>query len=236
VIPLAMLFAFSMMNLFGVSGNLMSLGAIDFGLIVDGAVIIVESIIHSITGNEKYLGGMTQNQMDEEVHLSARQMMTSASFGQIIIFIVYLPILVLVGIEGKMFRPMAQTVSFAILGAFILSLTYIPMMSALALSKKTDHKKNIAVLLDFVFNHTAENIDGRDYVFNFKAFDAQYYYRTDGNLKLVAIADAFEDQARSSRERLKKQYGDRVDVPDERLFVGFDAYQQAIGSDVDMVA
>lgn len=147
VIPLSMLFAVGLMNLFGVSGNLMSLGAIDFGLIVDGAVIIVESIIHSITGNEKYLGGMTQNQMDDEVHLSARQMMTSASFGQIIIFIVYLPILALVGIEGKMFRPMAQTVSFAILGAFILSLTYIPMMSALALSKKTDHKKNIA---DFI--------------------------------------------------------------------------------------
>lgn len=144
VIPLSMLFAVGLMNLFGVSGNLMSLGAIDFGLIVDGAVIIVESIIHSITGNEKYLGGMTQNQMDEEVHLSARQMMTSASFGQIIIFIVYLPILALVGIEGKMFRPMAQTVSFAILGAFILSLTYIPMMSALALSKKTEHKRNIA--------------------------------------------------------------------------------------------
>lgn len=144
VIPLAMLFALGMMNLFGVSGNLMSLGAIDFGLIVDGAVIIVESIIHNITGNERYLGGMTQKQMDEEVNLSAKRMMTPASFGQIIIFIVYLPILALVGIEGKMFRPMAQTVSFAILGAFILSLTYVPMISALTLAKKAEHKPNLS--------------------------------------------------------------------------------------------
>ncbi len=129
VIPLAMLFAVAMMNLFGVSGNLMSLGAIDFGLIVDGAVIIVEATMHQL-GISK-LKKLNQQQMDEQVYTSSRKMMNAAAFGQIIILIVYLPLLSLVGIEGKMFRPMAQTVSFAILGALLLSVTYVPMMSAL---------------------------------------------------------------------------------------------------------
>lgn len=143
VIPLAMLFAISLMNVFGVSGNLMSLGAIDFGLIIDGAVIIVEATMHHLarrTLNKK----LSQDEMDEEVYQSASKIRTSAAFGEIIILIVYLPILTLVGIEGKMFTPMAQTVSFAIIGAFILSLTYVPMMSALFLSKKTQHKKTIS--------------------------------------------------------------------------------------------
>lgn len=147
VIPLSMLFAISMMNLFGVSGNLMSLGAIDFGLIVDGAVIIVESVLHGIVSSKLIKGGikkLDQQQMNSQVEKSASRMMNSASFGQIIIFIVYLPILALVGIEGKMFGPMAQTVMFAILGAFLLSLTYVPMMSALVLSKKTTHKRNFS--------------------------------------------------------------------------------------------
>lgn len=143
VIPLAMLFAFAMMRLFGVSGNLMSLGAIDFGLIVDGAVIIVESVVHHIT-QKKDVEKLTTAQMDVEVRDSASKLMKSAAFGQIIILIVYLPLLSLVGIEGKMFRPMAETVAFAILGAFILSLTYVPMASALFLSKKTVHKRNIS--------------------------------------------------------------------------------------------
>ncbi|MBE9463263.1 CusA/CzcA family heavy metal efflux RND transporter [Dyadobacter subterraneus] len=138
VIPLAMLFAVIMMNTFGVSGNLMSLGALDFGLIVDGAVIIVEAVMHHITHNKKFAGlvSISQTQMDEEVNESAERMMNSAVFGQVIILIVYLPIFTLQGIEGKMFKPMAQTVAFALLGAFILSLTYIPMMSAVFLSKK----------------------------------------------------------------------------------------------------
>lgn len=147
VIPLAMLFAFSMMRLFGVSGNLMSLGAIDFGLIVDGAVIIVESVVHHITTGKYQKQGipkLTSEQMDMEVRDSASKLMKSAAFGQIIILIVYLPLLSLVGIEGKMFRPMAETVAFAILGAFILSLTYVPMASALFLSKKTSHTRNIS--------------------------------------------------------------------------------------------
>ncbi|MBL7917213.1 MAG: efflux RND transporter permease subunit, partial [Bacteroidia bacterium] len=148
VIPLAMLFAISLMNLFGVSGNLMSLGAIDFGLIVDGAVIIVEATLHHMTGKSMFLkfGGkkLTQNEMNQEVYESASKIRSSAAFGEIIILIVYLPILALVGVEGKMFKPMAQTVSFAILGAFILSLTYVPMISSLFLSKKTVHKRNIS--------------------------------------------------------------------------------------------
>lgn len=168
VIPLAMLFAISMMNLFGVSGNLMSLGALDFGLIVDGAVIIVESVMHSLTvgngqleiGNKQLINSkgqlpiskiiksvfssLSQSQMDSKVNQSASKMMNSAVFGQIIILIVYLPIFTLQGIEGKMFKPMAQTVAFALLGAFILSLTYIPMMSAVFLSKNLGHKKNLS--------------------------------------------------------------------------------------------
>uniref|UniRef100_UPI004048E6DE CusA/CzcA family heavy metal efflux RND transporter n=1 Tax=Roseivirga sp. TaxID=1964215 RepID=UPI004048E6DE len=143
VIPLALIFAFGMMNLFGVSGNLMSLGAIDFGLIVDGAVIIVEATLHHL-GLLKLGRKLTQQEMDQEVYQSASKIRNSAAFGEIIILIVYLPILALVGIEGKMFGPMAQTVSFAILGAFILSLTYVPMMSALVLSKKTEYKPNIS--------------------------------------------------------------------------------------------
>lgn len=143
VIPLALLFAFSMMHLFGVSANLMSLGAIDFGLIVDGAVIIVEATLFHL-GALKLKTKLTQGEMDREVFKSASKIRNSAAFGEIIILIVYLPILALVGTEGKMFGPMAQTVSFAILGAFILSLTYIPMISALVLSKKPGHKKNVS--------------------------------------------------------------------------------------------
>ncbi|MCW4467672.1 CusA/CzcA family heavy metal efflux RND transporter [Flavobacterium sp. MFBS3-15] len=140
VIPLALLFAITMMKLFGVSGNLMSLGAIDFGIIVDGAVIIVEAIIHRLEVRKKEK--LSAAQMNEEVYTAASKIRSSAAFGEIIILIVYLPILALVGVEGKMFGPMAQTVSFAILGAFILSLTYVPMMSALVLKKQTGHTPN----------------------------------------------------------------------------------------------
>jgi cobalt-zinc-cadmium resistance protein CzcA len=141
VIPLSMLFAVSMMNLFGVSGNLMSLGAIDFGLIVDGAVIIVESVVHRISVAGRSAGGMklSKEQMDENVLESSRRMMNSATFGQIIILIVYIPVMALIGIEGKMFRPMAQVVTFALIGAAILSLTYVPVASALFLNSKKHH-------------------------------------------------------------------------------------------------
>lgn len=142
-IPLAMLFALGLMHTFGVSANLMSLGAIDFGLIVDGAVIIVEATLHHLALRQNR-ERLTQAQMDEEVFASASKIRSSAAFGEIIILIVYIPILSLIGIEGKMFRPMAQTVSFAIFGALILSLTYIPMMSALLLPKTSTHKPNFS--------------------------------------------------------------------------------------------
>lgn len=163
VIPLSMLFAFGMMKTFGIDGNLMSLGAIDFGMIVDSAIIIVEAVVtHINTGHfsqpevrAAYLaqcqnGGaatpfaLTQKQMDEEVHFSASRIRQSAAFGEIIIMIVYIPLMTLVGIEGKMFRPMALTVFFAILGAFILSLTYVPMASSLMLSRKVYTRKTFS--------------------------------------------------------------------------------------------
>ena len=156
VIPLSMLLAFALMKAFGVDGNLMSLGAIDFGMIVDSAVIIVEAVVTHINRGDfsqpgvraAYIarhtagGGfaLTQAEMDAEVHYSASRIRQSAAFGEIIIMIVYIPLMTLVGIEGKMFRPMAFTVFFAILGAFILSLTYVPMASSLFLSRKVHTK------------------------------------------------------------------------------------------------
>jgi len=143
VIPLSMMFAVSMMNVFGISANLMSLGAIDFGLIVDGAVIIVESIVHRLQVN--FSGQkLTAARMNNEVKTASQEIRSSAAFGEIIILMVYIPILALVGIEGKMFKPMAQTVMLAIAGALILSLTYVPMMSALFLNKTISDKKTIA--------------------------------------------------------------------------------------------
>lgn len=144
VIPLAMLFAIIMMNLFGVSGNLMSLGALDFGLIVDGAVIIVEAVIHQMAKLKPHHGAheMSKGELNDVVNTSASRLMNAAVFGQIIILIVYLPILTLQGIEGKMFKPMAQTVAFALLGAFILSLTYVPMMSSWLLNRKLKAGQN----------------------------------------------------------------------------------------------
>ena len=151
-IPLSMLFALGLMKIFGVSANLMSLGAIDFGLIVDGAVIIVEASLYFLEHNKSKVR-LSQPQMDHAVEYSAKKMMSSAAFGQIIIMIVYFPILSLVGIEGKMFGPMAKTVSFAIIGAMILSLTYIPMMSALFLPKQISHKKTFSdKMMDFLYS------------------------------------------------------------------------------------
>lgn len=163
VIPLSMLFAIIMMNIFGVSGNLMSLGALDFGLIVDGAVIIVEAVLHRLQHLKIYQNqSISQTMMDDEVYTSSSKMMNSAVFGQIIILIVYLPILTLEGVEGKMFIPMAQTVIFALLGAFILSLTYIPMMSSLVLSKKIDNKKTFSdkmiEKIENIYNSSLEKV------------------------------------------------------------------------------
>ena len=143
VIPLSLMFAFIMMHLFGVSANLMSLGALDFGIVVDGAVIIVEGVLHALFA---YHAGsrLSQDQMDSVVTRSATSIYKAASFGVLIIIVVFIPIMTLTGIEGKMFRPMAQTVSFAVLGALILSLTYVPMLSSLLLKKNVVVRKNIS--------------------------------------------------------------------------------------------
>ncbi len=133
-IPLAMLFAFVMMRIFDISGNLISLGAIDFGIIVNGVVIIVERTVFEI--QKQFRAGktvITQDAMDELAYRAGSSMMKTAFFGQLIILIVFIPILALTGIEGKMFHPMAYTLGFAMLGAIILCLTYVPMMSALFL-------------------------------------------------------------------------------------------------------
>jgi len=140
-IPLALLFAFIMMNLFGVWANLMSLGALDFGILVDGAVIIVEAMIFYM--NKKGLIGTKpdQSKRNEIAYKSASKMMNSAFFGQLIILIVFIPVLALQGVEGKMFIPMAMTFGFAVLGVVVLCLTYIPMMAALFIQPpKTDKK------------------------------------------------------------------------------------------------
>ena len=143
IIPLSLLFAFIMMKLMGVSANLMSLGAIDFGIVIDGAVIIVEGVLHYLYAN--YLGKkITQAEMDGVIKNRSSNIIGSAAFGVLIILVVFIPIMTLTGIEGKMFRPMAQTVSFAILGALILSVTYVPMVSSVLLSKNIKDKKTIA--------------------------------------------------------------------------------------------
>ena len=141
MIPLCMLFALGMMRTFGVSANLMSLGALDFGLIVDGAVIIVEAVIAHLLHERLKAAHETMDDITEGV---TNRLMKSALFGQLIILIVYLPILSLTGVEGKMFRPMALTVSFAILGAMIMCLTYVPAVTAWALRKNISSTPNLA--------------------------------------------------------------------------------------------
>src|SRR5258708_22126231 len=124
----------------------MSLGALDFGLIVDGAVIIVEGVMHRFKDkiNNHTEAEFSQSEVNQEVEKSASRLMNAAIFGQFIILVVYLPILSLQDIEGKMFRPMAETVAFALVGAFLLSLTYVPMMTALTIKKKVEKKINFA--------------------------------------------------------------------------------------------
>lgn len=129
-IPLSLLFAFIMMDWFGVSANLMSLGAIDFGIIVDGAVIIVESTVFYLMLHMQQKKKIDQDDKDKLAMKSSKKMMNAAFFGQLIILIVFVPILTLEGVEGKMFKPMSLTFIFAMIGAMVLCLTYVPMMSA----------------------------------------------------------------------------------------------------------
>jgi cobalt-zinc-cadmium resistance protein CzcA len=148
VIPMCLLFALSLMYIFGVDANLMSLGAIDFGIIIDGAVIIVEFIAFKITAERSKLMVLPkkerQNFIDNITHLGASKMMHSAVFGQLIIIIVFIPILSLVGVEGKMFRPMALVFSFALTGAMILCFTYVPVMASLFIKPTDPDNKTIS--------------------------------------------------------------------------------------------
>ena len=151
VIPLSLLFALSLMYLFKVDANLMSLGAIDFGIIIDGAVIIVEFIAFQITGKKDELNRLSRTDQskfrDKITYQGASKMMNSAIFGQLIILIVFIPILSLSGVEGKMFRPMALTFSFALIGAMIMCFTYVPVMASLFLKPSDTSKKNISFRL-----------------------------------------------------------------------------------------
>ena len=152
VIPLAMLFGFIMMRIFGVTANLMSLGAIDFGIVVDGSIVILEGILAHLysgklrnnTANGQGNITLTRQDMDEEVEAGASNVVRSATFAVFIILIVFFPILTLTGIEGKYFTPMAKTLVFCIIGALILSLTYVPMMASLFLKHTIVVKPTLA--------------------------------------------------------------------------------------------
>lgn len=141
-IPLSLLFAFVMMRVFGVWANLMSLGAIDFGIIVDGAVIIVEGTVFLF--HQRVLKGihLSQQQRESDALKASGKVMKAAFFGQLIVLLVFVPILALEGIEGKMFQPMALTFIFAMLGVMLLCLTYVPMMSAWLIRVKSKATKN----------------------------------------------------------------------------------------------
>ena len=134
MIPLSMLVAFIGMRIAGVSGNLMSLGAIDFGLVVDGAIILLENAVHHVSEERQRVGRpLSRAERDAVVLRSALEVRSATAFGELIIALVYLPILTLEGVEGKMFQPMALTVLFALLGAFVLSLTFVPALASLVL-------------------------------------------------------------------------------------------------------
>ena len=132
MIPLSFLFAVIGMNRFGISGNLMSLGALDFGLMVDGAVVVIENTLLMLTQRRAQLGRMlTRHERLDVAVQSARQMVKPAAFGQLIILLVFAPLLLLEGVEGKTFQPMGATVMLALVGAFIFSFTFVPAMTAL---------------------------------------------------------------------------------------------------------
>ena len=144
VIPLAMLFGFIMMRLFGVSANLMSLGAIDFGIVVDGSIVILEGILAHLYGKSLAGRRLTREEMDAEIEKGAGKVVRSATFAVLIILIVFFPILALDGIEGKYFTPMAKTLVFCIIGALLLSLTYVPMMASVVLKRTQSFKPTLA--------------------------------------------------------------------------------------------
>lgn len=144
VIPLAMLFAFILMRIFNVSANLMSLGAIDFGIVVDGSIVILEGILAHLYGRGLRGRTLSREEMDREVEKGAGHVVRSATFAVLIILIVFFPILTLTGIEGKYFTPMAKTLVFCIIGALLLSITYVPMMASLFLKRTVTVKPTLA--------------------------------------------------------------------------------------------
>ena len=144
VIPLAMLFAFILMRVFGVSANLMSLGAIDFGIVVDGSIVILEGMLAHIYSRRLMGRTLSAEEMDREVEAGAGHVARSATFAVLIILIVFFPLLTLTGIEGKYFTPMAKTLVFCIIGALILSLTYVPIMASLFLKRTISSKPTFA--------------------------------------------------------------------------------------------
>ncbi|WP_241122521.1 CusA/CzcA family heavy metal efflux RND transporter [Achromobacter xylosoxidans] len=147
VIPLSMLFTFTGMVTYKVSANLMSLGALDFGIIVDGAVVIVENCVRRLSHAQEHQGRpLSRSERFHEVFAAAREARRPLLFGQLIIMVVYLPIFALTGVEGRMFHPMALTVVLALLGAMILSVTFVPAAVALFIGKKVSEKENRLML------------------------------------------------------------------------------------------
>jgi cobalt-zinc-cadmium resistance protein CzcA len=144
VIPLAMLFTFTGMVAYQVSANLMSLGALDFGVIIDGAVVIVENCVRRLAHAQEQQGrALTRSERFQEVFAASKEARRALLFGQLIIMVVYLPIFALTGVEGKMFHPMAFTVVIALVGAMILSVTFIPAAVALFIGDKVAEKENM---------------------------------------------------------------------------------------------
>jgi cobalt-zinc-cadmium resistance protein CzcA len=162
MIPLSLLFTLSMMYVFGIDANLMSLGALDFGIIIDGAVIIVEYIAIKITTRRKDLEGVKGGErvalIDTITFEGASKMMNSAIFGQVIILIVFIPILTLSGVEGKMFRPMALSFSFAIIGAMILGLTWLPVAVSLFIKPQKENAKSVSKWLMNILHKSYEPV------------------------------------------------------------------------------
>lgn len=182
VIPLAMLFAFIMMRLFGVSANLMSLGAIDFGIVVDGSIVILEGILAHIYSRRLDGRHLSAEEMDTEVIAGAKKVTRSATFASLIILIVFFPILTLTGIEGKYFTPMAKTLVFCIIGALILSLTYIPMMASLFLKRKVSVRRTFADRFFSVLNRGYRKVIG---------FCLRHSWGTVGTAFAMLIASLF---------------------------------------------
>jgi len=178
VIPISLLFSISLMNVFGISANLMSLGAIDFGIIIDGAVIIVEFTIHQFTENNNTLIKLSGNELDrfkDELAIdSSKKMMRSAFFGQAIILMVFVPIFTLQGVEGKMFKPMALAFGFALFGSIILCLTYVPAISAYFLKPEKENliKKTSDNLLNLIY----------------KSYDPVIHFALNNRIKILILS------------------------------------------------